>query len=69
MQTHTEIAVRPLTSFLGAEIEGVNASRAISTNVLTQLNETLIEFQLLVLRNQTLTVEQQIAFREPRKID
>lgn len=62
MQTHTKIAVRPLTSFLGAEIEGVNAARAISTNVLTQLNETLIESQLLVLRDQTLTVEQQITF-------
>jgi taurine dioxygenase len=62
MPTPTEIAVRPLTSFLGAEIAGVDASSAISTNVLTQLNETLIASQLLVLRNQTLTVEQQIAF-------
>ncbi|NJK51809.1 MAG: TauD/TfdA family dioxygenase [Leptolyngbyaceae cyanobacterium SU_3_3] len=62
MQTHTEIAVRPLTSFLGAEIEGVDAARAISTDMLTQLNEALIESQLLVLRNQTITVEQQIAF-------
>jgi taurine dioxygenase len=62
MQTHTEIAVRPLTSFLGAEIEGFDASRAISTDVLTQLNDALIESQLLVLRNQTLTVEQQITF-------
>jgi taurine dioxygenase len=62
MPTHTEIAVCPLTSFLGAEIEGVDASSAISTDVLTQLNESLVESQLLVLRNQTLTVEQQIAF-------
>jgi taurine dioxygenase len=62
MPTHTEIAVRPLTSFLGAEIEGVDASSAISTNVLTQLNEALIESQLLVLHNQTLTVEQRITF-------
>jgi taurine dioxygenase len=62
MPTHTEIAIRPLTSFLGAEIEGVDASSAISTDVLTQLNESLMESQLLVLRNQTLTVEQQIAF-------
>jgi taurine dioxygenase len=62
MTTHTKIAVRPLTSFLGAEIEGVDASRAISTDVLTQLNESLVESQLLVLRNQNLTAEQQIAF-------
>lgn len=62
MPTHTGIAIRPLTSFLGAEIEGVDASSAISTNVLTQLNDFLVESQLLVLRNQTLTVEQQITF-------
>jgi taurine dioxygenase len=62
MPIHTEIAVRPLTSFLGAEIEGVDASRAISTDMLTQLNAALIESQLLVLRYQTLTVEQQITF-------
>jgi taurine dioxygenase len=62
MSTQTEIAVRSLTSFLGAEIEGVNASIAISTDVLAQLNDALIESQLLVLRHQTLTVEQQIAF-------
>jgi hypothetical protein len=62
MLTQTEIMVRPLTPFLGAEIAGVDASRAISTGVLTQLNDALIKSQLLILRNQTLTVEQQIAF-------
>jgi N-ethylmaleimide reductase len=62
MPTQTEIVVRPLTSFLGAEIESVDASRAILPGVLTQLNDALIKSQLLVLRNQTLTVEQQIAF-------
>ncbi len=62
MSTQTEIAIRPLTSFLGAEIEGVDASIAISTDLLTQLNDALIEHQLLVLRKQALTVEQQIAF-------
>jgi taurine dioxygenase len=62
MPTHTRITERPLTSFLGTEIEGVDASISISIDVLTQLNESLMESQLLVLRNQTLTVEQQIAF-------
>ncbi|MFB2981859.1 TauD/TfdA dioxygenase family protein [Microseira sp. BLCC-F43] len=62
MPTQTEIVLRPLTSFLGAEIQGVDASKALSTNTLTGLNDALIKHQLLVLRHQTLTVEQQIAF-------
>lgn len=62
MPTQAEIVVRPLTSFLGAEIEGVDASTAISTDVLTRLNDALIDHQLLLLRNQCLTVEQQISF-------
>jgi taurine dioxygenase len=62
MPTQTEFVVRPLTSFLGAEIEGVDTSKAVSADVLTQFNEALTQSQLLVLRNQILTVEQQIAF-------
>ncbi|MCC5639416.1 TauD/TfdA family dioxygenase [Nostoc sp. CHAB 5844] len=62
MPMQTEILVRPLTSFLGAEIAGVDVSRTLSTNTLKNLNDALIKHQLLVLRNQTLTVEQQIAF-------
>ncbi|HAX76888.1 MAG TPA: hypothetical protein DCY88_13860 [Cyanobacteria bacterium UBA11372] len=62
MPTQTEISIRPLTSFLGAEIQGIDVSMALSTDTLTCLNDALIEHQLVVLRNQTLTVEQQIAF-------
>jgi taurine dioxygenase len=54
--------VCPVTSFLGAEISGVDVSDEISPNTLAQLNEALIQHQLLILRNQDLTVEQQIAF-------
>lgn len=62
MPSQTEIVVRSLTSFLGSEIQGVDASKTLSTDTLTNLNDALIKHQLLVLRNQTLTVEQQIAF-------
>lgn len=71
MRTQTEIAIRPIMPFLGAEIEGVDASAAISAkrnsegtapDILLQLKNALIQHQLLILRNQNLSVEQQIAF-------
>lgn len=62
MPMQTEILVHPLTSFLGTEIKGIDSSRTLSTDTLKDLNDTLIKHQLLVLRNQTLTVEQQITF-------
>lgn len=62
MHTQSKIMICPLTPFLGAEIEGVDASKGITPDILAQLNSTLIEHQLLVLRHQNLSVEQQIAF-------
>lgn len=62
MLTQNKMIIRPIMSFLGAEIEGVDASVAIASEILIQLNHALIEHQLLVLRNQNLSVEQQIAF-------
>jgi taurine dioxygenase len=62
MATQTEIVVRPLTSFLGAKIDGVDTSQTISKDTLTHLNDALIKYQLLLISNQALTVEQQIAF-------
>lgn len=61
MHNQTLIEVRPITPFLGAQIEGVDAS-TIAPSILSKLKEALIEHQLLVLRNQNLTVEQQISF-------
>jgi taurine dioxygenase len=62
MQTKSPIVIHPITQFLGAEISGIDASKLILPDVLTQLNSALIEHQLLVLRNQNLNVEQQITF-------
>ena len=62
MHTQTQIQVRPLLPFLGAEIEGVDTSKPISPDLLSQFQSAIAEHQLLVLRNQNLNVEQQITF-------
>lgn len=62
MLAQSPVRVRPVTSFLGAEIEGVDTAQGMSPETLAQLNDALIEYQLLILRQQNLTVEQQIAF-------
>jgi taurine dioxygenase len=62
MQTKSPIVIHAIAQFLGAEISGIDASKLILSDVLTQLKSALIEHQLLVLRNQNLNVEQQIVF-------
>ncbi|KAM3095808.1 TauD/TfdA dioxygenase family protein [Phormidesmis sp. 146-12] len=62
MPTSAQILVCPVTPFLGAEIAGVDASSKLALDSLARLNQALLEHQLLILRDQVLTVEQQIAF-------
>ena len=62
MHTQTQIQLCPLLPFLGAEIEGVDTSKPISPDLLSQFKSAIAEHQLLVLRNQNLNVEQQITF-------
>jgi alpha-ketoglutarate-dependent taurine dioxygenase len=62
MLTPPLVRAKPVTPLLGAEIEGVDTAQDISPETLAQLNDALIEDQLLILRQQNLTIEQQIAF-------
>ena len=51
MLTQNEMIIRPIMPFLGAEIEGVDASVAIASDILIQLDRASIEHQLQVMRS------------------
>ena len=44
--------VRPLTSSLGAEIEGVNLATELSDAVFKEIYEAFLQYQVLVFRDQ-----------------
>jgi taurine dioxygenase len=57
----TTIPVTPLAN-IGAEITGVDASKPVSPALAAELNALLAKWGVLVLRGQTLTEDQHIAF-------
>jgi len=56
------ITVTRLGRHLGAEISGVDLSRPLDDATFAQISAAFFEHEVAVLRNQTLTPEQQIAF-------
>ncbi|GKU83972.1 TauD/TfdA family dioxygenase [Niallia sp. NCCP-28] len=61
-QTFSFFKVKPLNPIIGAEIEGVDLSKPLSTPLREELNEALLEWKVIFFRNQAITSEQQIAF-------
>jgi taurine dioxygenase len=56
------IDVRPLNGFIGAEIEGVDLRRPLSRDEFRIIHDSLVKYEVIVLRNQDITVDQQMAF-------
>lgn len=56
--------VTPVSDIVGAEITGIDLSQPIDTDAVTALRQALINHQVLVIRDQTLTPEQQVAFSD-----
>jgi taurine dioxygenase len=54
--------VVPGGPLIGAEISGVDLSRPLEGAVVAELNRALLEWKVLVLRDQHITLEQQTAF-------
>lgn len=59
--TGGSIAVRPLSGSLGAEIDGVELGR-LGEDDFAAIHRALLQHQVIVFRDQTLTVEEQQAF-------
>ncbi len=58
---YQHITVRPFAGSMGAEIDGVDLAN-LSDEVFAELKSAWLEHQVVVLRNQKITPEQQIAF-------
>ena len=57
-----EIRVKPINGFIGAEIEGVDLRRPLSPAQFKIVHDALVNYEVIVLRDQDITVDQQMAF-------
>jgi len=60
--TYRTISTQRFAGALGAEVVGVDLSQPLSDDVLAEIRAALLDNQVIVFRNQTLTPEQQLAF-------
>src|SRR6516165_7161841 len=56
------IGVRPINGFIGAEIEGVDLRRPLGPAEFKIVHDALVKYEVIVLRDQDITVDQQMAF-------
>src|SRR6266850_1145180 len=56
------ITVHPINGFIGAEIEGVDLRRPLSAAEFKIVHDALVRYEVIVLRDQNITVDQQRAF-------
>jgi taurine dioxygenase len=59
---YRHIGVSPVSGALGAEIEGIDASRPIPGEVIAEIRQALLDHLVVFFRGQTLTPPQQLAF-------
>src|SRR5258708_12920905 len=57
-----EIRVLPINGFMGGEIEGVDLGRPLSPAQFKIVHDALVQYEVIVLRDQDITVDQQMAF-------
>lgn len=59
---NTEFGIEHLAPFVGSEISGLDLSKPIAPDTLTELRKLWLERKVLFFRDQTLTPDEQIAF-------
>ena len=57
-----EIRVRPINGFIGAEIEGIDLSHPLSPEQFKVVHDAFVNYEVIVMRDQDITVDQQMAF-------
>jgi len=62
LQSEAKIRVRPINGFIGAEIEGVDLGRPLSPGQFKVVHDALVQYEVIVMRDQDITVDQQMAF-------
>jgi taurine dioxygenase len=61
-QPYTLFHIKPLSTLIGAEVEGIDLSKPITPEQKEELNRALLEWKVLFFRDQQITSEQHIAF-------
>lgn len=61
-ETHEQIRIHPLTTALGAEIEGVDLSKPLARETVATLRQALLDHLVIFFRDQDLTTEKYLAF-------
>ncbi len=56
------INVRPINGFIGAEIEGIDLRQPLSPAQFKIVHDALVQYEVIVMRDQDITVDQQMAF-------
>ena len=56
------IKVRPINGFIGAEIEGIDLRQPLSPAQFKVVHDALVQYEVIVLRDQDITIDQQMAF-------
>ena len=56
------IKVRPINGFIGAEIEGIDLRQPLSPSQFKVVHDALVQYEVIVLRDQDITIDQQMAF-------
>ena len=61
-ETHEKIRIHPLTTALGAEIEGVDLSKPLARETVATLRQALLDHLVIFFRDQDLTTDKYLAF-------
>ena len=61
-ETHEKIRIHPLTTALGAEIEGVDLSKPLARETVATLRQSLLDHLVIFFRDQDLTTDKYLAF-------
>lgn len=62
VMTRSVIEFRPLSDSIGAEVVGVSMAESLDEKVYTELRDAWLQYQVLLFREQHITIQQQIDF-------
>ena len=62
LHSEGKVRVKPINGFIGAEIEGIDLRHPLSDAQFAVIHDAFVNYEVLVLRDQNITVDQQMAF-------
>ncbi len=56
------LEVRPVTSVIGAEVDGIDLREPLTADAVAELGDALVRWKVLFFRNQPISYDQQMDF-------